>query len=74
MLSSLCQGYRIPGASVARWKILSYFIAFWRLHAAPWHQQMADLPQDIVSTDEPPFTRVGVEFVDPSKLSEEGVQ
>jgi hypothetical protein len=35
---------------------------------------MADLPQDIVSTDEPPFTRVGVEFVDPSKLSEEGVQ
>ncbi|KAG1936405.1 hypothetical protein F2P79_018737 [Pimephales promelas] len=68
MLACLRQRYWIPGASVAIRKILSKCIVCRRLHAAPGQQQMADLPQDRVSSDEPPFTRVGVDYFGPFEV------
>ena len=68
MLSSLHQRYWIPGASVAIRKILSKWIVCRRLHAAPGHQQMADLTRDRVSPDEPPFTCVGVDYFGPFEV------
>ncbi|KAK0143556.1 hypothetical protein N1851_018296 [Merluccius polli] len=68
MLSSLRQRYWIPGASVAIRKILSKCIVCRRLHAAPGHQQIADLPRDRVSPDEPPFTCVGVDYFGPFEV------
>ena len=68
MLSRLRQRYWIPGASVAIRKVLSKCIICRRLHAAPGHQQMADLPKDRVSPDEPPFTRVGVDYFGPFEV------
>ncbi len=68
MLSKLHQRYWIPGASIAIRKTLSKCIVCRRLHAAPGHQRMADLPQDRVSPDEPPFTRVGVDCFGPFEV------
>ena len=68
MLSSLRQRYWIPGASTAIRKILAKCIVCRHLHAAPGHQQMADLPQDRVCPDEPPFSRVRVDCFGPFEI------
>lgn len=68
MLAKLRQRYWIPGASIAIRKTLSKCVVCHRLHAAPGHQRMADLPQDRVSPDEPPFTRVGVDCFGPFEV------
>ena len=68
MLSKLRQRFWIPGASTAIRKTLSKCIVCRRLHAAPGHQRMADLPQDRVSPDEPPFTRAGVDCFGPFEV------
>ncbi|KAK5928662.1 hypothetical protein CgunFtcFv8_013710 [Champsocephalus gunnari] len=68
MLSSLRQRYWISGASVAIRKTLSKCVVCRRLNGAPGMQQMADLPRDRVSPDEPPFTRVGVDYFGPFEV------
>lgn len=68
MLSELRQRFWIPGASTAIRRTLSKCVVCRRLNAAPGYQRMADLPQDRVSPDEPPFTRVGVDFFGPFEV------
>jgi len=68
MLAELRQRYWIPGASVAIRKILSKCMTCRRLHAAPGSQRMADLPQERVYPDKPPFTCVGVDCFGPFEI------
>ena len=68
MLSKLRQTYWIPGASVAIRKIVLKCIVCRRLHGSPGHQQMADLPLDRVSPEEPPFARVGIDYFGPIEV------
>ena len=68
MLSRLRQRYWIPGASVAIRKILSRCVVCRRLHGAVGQQQMADLPMDRVSVEEPPFSHVGVDYFGPFEI------
>lgn len=39
-----------------------------RLHGAAGQQQMADLPEDRVSSEEPPFSYVGVDYFGPFEI------
>lgn len=61
MLSMLREKYWITGVSPAIRKVLSKCVASRHLDALPLHQQMAELPQQRVLPDEPPFIRVGVD-------------
>ncbi len=65
MLEKLRQRYWIPGASCAIRRILSKCVVCRRLHGTVGNQQMADLPQDRVTPDKPPFTYVGVDCFGP---------
>ncbi|XP_049433246.1 uncharacterized protein LOC125889377 [Epinephelus fuscoguttatus] len=65
VLSRLRQRYWIPAAGVAIRRILSKCVVCRRLHGATGQQQMADLPVDRVSPDEPPFSYVGVDYFGP---------
>lgn len=65
VLSRLRQRYWIPSASVIIRKILARCVVCRRLHGAVGQQQMADLPIDRVSADEPPFSYVGVDYFGP---------
>lgn len=68
MLSKLREKYWITGASSAIRRVLSKCIICRRLNARPVYQQMADLPHDRVVPDEPPFTRVGVDYFGPFEV------
>ncbi len=68
MLAKLRQRYWIPGASSAIRRILSKCVVCRRLHGIAGNQQMADLPQDRVTPDKPPFTYVGVDCFGPFEV------
>lgn len=68
MLSKLREKYWITGVSVAIRKVLSKCIVCRRLNALPVYQQMADLPHERIVPDEPPFTRVGVDYFGPFEV------
>lgn len=68
MLAALRQRYWIPGASVAIRTFLSKCVVCKRFNAIAGHQQMADLPQDRVSPDKPPFTYVGLDCFGPFEV------
>ena len=65
VLARLRQRYWITGASVAVRKILGKCVVCRRVQGVPGSQQMADLPRNRISPDEPPFTSVGVDCFGP---------
>lgn len=68
VLSKLRQRFWIPGANSAIRKVLSKCTVCRRLHGIVGEQQMADLPQNRVTPDEPPFTRTGVDYFGPFEV------
>ena len=68
VLSRLRERYWITGVSTAIRRMLSKCIICRRLNALPVQQQMADLPCDRIVPDEPPFTRVGVDYFGPFEV------
>lgn len=54
------------GSAIRR--VLAKCIICRRLNALPVYQQMADLPHERISPDEPPFTRVGVDCFGPFEV------
>lgn len=65
MISTLQQKYWIPGVKSAIRKMLARCVTCRRLHSSTGKQMMADLPSDRVMPDDPPFTRVGVDYFGP---------
>lgn len=65
MLSQLRQKFWIPGASGAIQRILHQCVTCKKLHGLTGQQLMAELPACRVLPDDPPFTRVGVNYFGP---------
>ena len=68
MLSELRQKFWIPSANTAIRKVLGKCVTCHRLHGKVGKQLMADLPQERVLPDDPPFTRVGVDYFGPFEV------
>ncbi|XP_071483358.1 uncharacterized protein [Diadema antillarum] len=65
MLSILHEKYWLPGAGAAIRRMISGCVACRRQRAKVMQQKMADLPKDRLTPDEPPFTRVGMDYFGP---------
>jgi len=65
MLARLRETYWLVNAPSAIRKLLSKCIVCRRQSASVGEQKMANLPKDRVTPDEPPFTRVGVDYFGP---------
>ena len=65
MLATLRQKYWIVHANAAAKKITSKCIVCRKYQARVGEQKMADLPVDRVTPNEPPFTRVGIDYFGP---------
>ncbi|KAL6470498.1 hypothetical protein MHYP_G00216170 [Metynnis hypsauchen] len=68
MLSELWQRFWIPSANMAIGKVIGKCVTCRRLHGKVGNQLMADLPQERVIPDDPPFTRVGVDYFGPLEV------
>ena len=68
MLSELRQKFWIPSANTAIRKVLGKCVTCRRLHGKAGKQLMADLPQERVLPDDPPFTRGGVDYFGPLEV------
>lgn len=65
ILAKLRQKFWIPKACSAIQKIISECSTCRRLHAKAGVQKMANLPEDRLLPDKPPFTNTGVDFFGP---------
>jgi len=68
MLSELHQKFWITSANTAIRKICGRCVTCRRLHGKAGKQLMADLPMQRVLPDDPPFTRVGVDYFGPFEV------
>ena len=68
MLSNLRQKYWIPNANSAAKQIISKCVMCRKYQAKVGEQKMSDLPKDRITPDEPPFTRVGVDYFGPIEV------
>lgn len=65
MMAKLREKFWIPGAGGAIRKLLAKCITCRRLHGTAGKQLMADLPECRLLPDDPPFTRVGMDYFGP---------
>ncbi|KAL2089190.1 hypothetical protein ACEWY4_016089 [Coilia grayii] len=63
VLARLRQRYWIPKANAAVRTMISQCNLCRRLHAKAGEQKMADLPQDRLLPDKPPFTNIGMDYL-----------
>ncbi|XP_072041348.1 uncharacterized protein [Amphiura filiformis] len=68
MLANLQQHYWILGANSAARKLINRCIICRKQRAKRQVQKMADLPEDRLQPEEPPFTRVGMDFFGPVEV------
>lgn len=68
MLSELRQRFWLTSANAAIRKVCGRCVICRRLHGKAGKQIMADLPQERVLPDDPPFTRVGVDYFGPFEV------
>ena len=68
MLSCLNQKYWIPAAGSVIRRILTRCVVCRRQRGKVLEQKMADLPVDRLTPDEPPFSRVGVDYFGPLEV------
>ena len=68
MLAKLQERFWIPCANAMARKTMKSCIFCRRYQAKVEQQKMADLPQDRITPDEPPFTHVGVDYFGPIEV------
>ncbi|KAL5010875.1 hypothetical protein ScPMuIL_013180 [Solemya velum] len=68
ILSNLRERYWIIGATVAVKSCLSKCVTCRKLQSPTCVQKMADLPTERLVSDEPPFSRVGMDFFGPFEV------
>ena len=71
VLASLQQKYWMPGANSAVRQIVGKYVTCRKQRARVMEQKMADLPFDRLRPDEPPFTRVGMDYFGPLEVKKE---
>lgn len=65
MLSSLHKKYWIFGANLLVRKFMNKCVPCRKKHTCAREQKMADLPNDSLTPDLPPFSHIGVDYVGP---------
>lgn len=68
MMSMLQEKYWLPRAGAAIRKLLNRCVPCRKQRAKVMQQKMADLPVDRLTPDEPPFSRVGVDYFGPIEV------
>ncbi|XP_076852605.1 uncharacterized protein LOC143506910 [Brachyhypopomus gauderio] len=68
LIAKVRQRYWIPGLNRASRTVISSCITCRKLHAKPAEQKMADLLEERVLPDQPPFTHVGVDYFGPFEV------
>ena len=68
MVASLKRTYWIIGLNTLIRNVLYSCVTCRKLNGQPYNQKMASLPSDRVTTDEPAFTRVGLDFFGPFEV------
>ncbi|XP_061191695.1 uncharacterized protein LOC133199905 [Saccostrea echinata] len=67
-LAVIREKFWIPGISSVLKSLISKCVICRRYQSPPMHQKMANLPSERLETDDPPFTRVGMDYFGPFEL------
>ncbi|XP_063971206.1 uncharacterized protein LOC135157932 [Lytechinus pictus] len=68
ILSTLREKYWLPGAGAKIRRMIGKCVSCRRHRAKILQQKMADLPKDRVTPDDPPFSKVGMDFFGPIEV------
>lgn len=68
MLSKLLQHYWLPSANNMARSIIHHCIFCRRIQGKVGKQRMANLPQDRITPDLPPFTNTGIDYFGPMEI------
>ncbi|XP_006814824.1 uncharacterized protein LOC102807604 [Saccoglossus kowalevskii] len=73
ILFKLREKYWIPNANSATRKLIHNCVTCRRYRARIGEQKMADLPSDRLDANDPPFTRVGLDYFGPIEVKQKHV-